>query len=797
MKRFYFHKALIVCFLALFSISLSAQVYVKHDASGSNDGTSWDNAYTDLGTALQNVSSGDVWVSAGTYRHSDSDTTSTWRVTGAISLLGGFAGTETNVEERDPAANVTILTGDVNGDDTAGDFMNNRSDNVRHVLYVDSLLVDPTTIDGFTISGGNTSDNADVGLWHRAGAGVFSYSPLVVNDCHFEDNFGRSGAGVYLIDGASGSSFSNSIYNKNRSTAQAGGIMANGLADITVSNCDFTENTVSRGAMYPLRCSNVLIEDCLFQDNVNPGGFGGAFFAWNSVGLTVNNCEFIDNTAGYGGGAYIDGRESPIDPTNNVFTNCNFIGSASTAGSGGCLSVFSASITIDNCTFENSSSSASAGHINFFGQDKIVNVQNTSFENASIGGWGGAMTCYGENSTFNLVNNVYRGNICQNLGGAFNAGFTAVVNVEDCLFESNEAGSGGAICLQNDSTTVNVINSEFLGNMASGNGGGINGIASHWITVEDCLFEGNTANFGAGININEGTSDVSTLDVSNCFFNFNFADSQAGAINVTDANATITNCVMLNNSATDPGTGGAISVNAGDSSSVEVFILNTSIAENIGAVAAGLAAWEDNDTSAFANITLQNVIFDNLGSNYAIEAGTPNINSNGGNLSADGSLEPYLTHAQDLNNEDPKFVDPDDFDLHLQEGSPCINAGVADGAPLLDFEGNERILAPEMGAYEYYGVDATKETVIENAGLLNVFPNPTGQLAQFKIDNNWNGVLKVTVFNQLGQRVQSLKLVKNSNILEHTLDLGDLPKGNYEILVSNGHEALVQQIVKM
>jgi hypothetical protein len=47
---------------------------------------------------------------------------------------------------------------------------------------------------------------------------------------------------------------------------------------------------------------------------------------------------------------------------------------------------------------------------------------------------------------------------------------------------------------------------------------------------------------------------------------------------------------------------------------------------------------------------------------------------------------------------DPTFVGAGD--LHLQPGSPCVNAGTPAGAPKIDFDGKARDDKPDIGAFE-------------------------------------------------------------------------------------------------
>ncbi|MCB0160434.1 MAG: right-handed parallel beta-helix repeat-containing protein, partial [Caldilineaceae bacterium] len=170
--------------------------YVDAGATGSGDGSSWDNAYTNLPVALAASSYGtQLWIAEGTYVPSNSDRTLSFTLRDGVSLYGGFplGGGDGTFAARIPTAHPTILSGDIG---VQGD----ASDNSAHVLRGDNSIGREIVVDGVVIAGGNANADAP----HNRGGGLYLTGGVVtLRNCIIRDNRAEGGApAVFASDGA-------------------------------------------------------------------------------------------------------------------------------------------------------------------------------------------------------------------------------------------------------------------------------------------------------------------------------------------------------------------------------------------------------------------------------------------------------------------------------------------------------------------------------------------------------------------------------------------------------------------
>jgi len=228
-----------------------------------------------LQAALTGSAFGDeIWAAAGTYKPTaGTDRTATFQLIEGVAVYGGFAGVETARDQRNPATNVTILSGDIGA---AG-----NSDNSYHVV----TGVTGATLDGFTITAG-TADAHGGGMYN------YSSSPTLTNVTFSGNSSANEGGGMYNY--SSSPTLTNVTFSGN--TADNGGGMENyNKSSPQIRNTIFWGNTASIGAQiynYAVdstpglsdsivqggcpagsTCTNIIATDPLLDTLGNYGGF--------------------------------------------------------------------------------------------------------------------------------------------------------------------------------------------------------------------------------------------------------------------------------------------------------------------------------------------------------------------------------------------------------------------------------------------------------------------------------------------------------------------------------------------
>ncbi|MEI6408609.1 MAG: right-handed parallel beta-helix repeat-containing protein [Bacteroidota bacterium] len=777
MKKLYRFSLLVLAVCFFQATGFTQAIFVKSNASGANNGTSWANAYKSLDAALSAATPGNkIWVAAGTYKPSTGANAS-FLVQSGIELYGGFAGTETSLSQRNITANPTILSGDLNGNDVTDSLKLNKSDNSWHVVEIGGDATLRTVVDGFTIRNGNTKvATADADLTKRGG-GLQTTTPTTIRNCRFTQNAGLSGGAVAVLDGdATGFIADNCQFEKNLGSFQSAGIYVRIVDVVTIKNCSFKNNNATRGSLYPQNCDHVTVDSCLFEGNKGAStNFGGGMFTWQS-NFVLKNSIFRNNTSGNAAGMYNDGRDHV---SSFSIENCLFDTNTATNYGGSAVFNNETECTIKNCTFTGNIAPSSGAAM--YNGNAVVSVIGSTFENNQAG-FGGGIANYGEAVRATLTGNTFTSNKANTSGGAVTNGFLAQVEINDCTFASNNAKYGGAIFNQNDSTALTINGSTFSENNADNYGGAINVSAGIKANISTTQFIANSANYGGAIEVSEDSLDLSVMTINRCIFKDNLVSTQGGAINIDDADVTIKSSLIAGNTNFGTGAGGAISSNGAGKKIARLTAINTTFAGNVAALGAGIAQYAAD--SSGAELTLQNCIFSNIGTNYEIESGTPTVTSHGGNLSSDNTLTPYGNAALDIQNGDPSFVDDGNGDFHLKSGSPCINKGVALGASTVDLEGKLPNGVPDIGCYEFNGISGTHN--LYNNIALTLLPNPAVEYVQSAIQSDWTGTAIVEVYNAAGKLVRSMETSKTGTDLQVNIIVKDFPTGNYTTVILAG-----------
>jgi predicted outer membrane repeat protein len=340
------HALIPLLLLGLLSLSPAAPlraagvIYVVPGGAGAQTGADWASA-KELQAALQSAISGDqIWVKADIYKPTTgSDRSATFQLKSGVALYGGFAGSETNLGQRDAAAHVSILNGDLLSNDSGAVASSNptRGENSYHV--VTSNGTDNTAIlDGFTITGGNANGGS---LELRSGGGLLNVKgqPVLRSLIFTRNSVATAGGGMFNYLSSNPMLHASSFTN-NTADDDGGGLSSSGnsifTSSITMSRMIFSGNTAPYGGGIYGENSDVIINRAVFQGNsatVVGGGilsnYGhttvaqvlfngntaesyGSGMAYFQVDATISQVIFSANWSKNNGGALVNQESSPL-----------------------------------------------------------------------------------------------------------------------------------------------------------------------------------------------------------------------------------------------------------------------------------------------------------------------------------------------------------------------------------------------------------------------------------------------------------------------------------------------------
>lgn len=410
---------------------LGPPLRVKRNAPGpTHDGATWDTAYLTVASALAASYPGDeIWVAAGYYPGGVT-------LQAGRSILGGFAGTETSVDQRNPVANVCVMDGQ--GRQGA-------------VVAVMTKGDETAVVDGMTLQGGTGYWTETVGHlqnplpgqpeWYyddfHPGGGVYinggapriSNNRIVNNDCSYSDIF-QGGSGAYFVHGGDG-----------------GGICTSGNAVIY-------HNSIS--------------------GNVAQGGGGIAVYGGNPTitSNTITGNHSIGGAPGIGssgGGIYVRGG-NPAIAFNTISAN------ESSNGYGGGVDLGGSATLNDNLITGNSSYNGGGGGVSLRGMSSLL--RNTITLNSSHGAYGYGGGVWGSDSV-TVADNLITGNSAEQQGGGivvFNSAYSTdsgVASIRNNTVVGNTAAGGGGGCAIANLNTTTAPMASLVNNILASNGSGV------------------------------------------------------------------------------------------------------------------------------------------------------------------------------------------------------------------------------------------------------------------------------------------------------------------------------------
>jgi hypothetical protein len=296
--------------------------------------------------------------------------------------------------------------------------------------------------------------------------------------------------------------------------------------------------------------------------------------------------------------------------------------------------------------------------------------------------------------------------ISRSFGGSGMLNIGANLVIRDCLFTKNKSEYGGGMYNENANPTI--IGCHFRENI--GNGGGICSHQGKLKIYRSLFMDNNGLGLGGGILNKSGA----VSQIENCWFYANMA-SLGGAIadNGFDGitQTTVVNCTVNEHILFD---------------ARAFYCSDQSVVKIMNCIVWGNGSTSGNNIFKAVSGASLSISYSDIQGGYT---GTGNINS------------------------DPMFAR--NSDVHLKSNSPCIDKGETTGAPLIDFDGNNRVVKPDLGCFENGTIAGVRES---NTEQFLVSPNPFIDQVFFEFKELNVDHVSVTIFNSQGKKIHTLNI---------------------------------------
>ena len=348
---------------------------------------------------------------------------------------------------------------------------------------------------------------------------IVKHSKMNISNCKLDNNEADYGGAIDVSE-CSNASVKSCSFNGNRANSNGAAIHVYVESEVIISDCTFIRNnvTISGGAVSARKQCNISIVDSLV-DNCTAGFSGGGVFVGKYSYAHIENCQFLNNTADFGGAVQV------FIVTIATIINSIFVENKVTVEGGTLHAYKKSSISVQNGNF--SLNKARSGGVCVATIECKVSFQNSLISNNSAD-FGGVLRLIGR-SNVSITGGTFTHNSAQS-GGVVYAHSSKVVVKKSTTFSFNSARLFGGVIHANGDTTITTCTATFRNNTADF-GGVLSLLDSSigFIQYSDFVNSQATSNGGV-VYLNDAS-----LSVHSSRFNSSCASIRGGILSASSA----------------------------------------------------------------------------------------------------------------------------------------------------------------------------------------------------------------------------------------------------------------------